>query len=177
MRFKRRPSLKWHLWHNCHKKTLTAVYRMRYTAVQGLLMRFMLKMPFYEAGSIKMQKSPKRHKLHILHKLHKPHKLFIFQRYTIRMSSSSVVLTSFITWSWQAWSTLKRWGRQRHCLSQSDGELHVHKRYKGLLPICYYDTGLRGYGPQDGYTCFDGRDMLWARRLRFHIDHLRFLYC
>jgi len=61
-----------------------------------------------EAGSIKMQKFPKEHKLHMWHKLHKLHKLFIFQRYTIRMSSSSVVLTSFITWSWQAWSTLKR---------------------------------------------------------------------
>jgi hypothetical protein len=61
-----------------------------------------------EAGSIKMPKFPKEHKLHMWHKLHKLHKLFIFQRYTIRMSSSSVVLTSFITWSWQAWSTLKR---------------------------------------------------------------------
>ena len=128
-----------------------------------------------------MQKFPKEHKLHMWHKLHKLHKLFIFQRYTIRMSSSSVVLTSFITWSWQAWSTLKRMRtpatQPLTVVSQSDGELHVHKKYEGLLPICYYDTGLRGYGPQDGYACFDRRDMLWARRLRFHIDHLRFLYC
>jgi len=58
-----------------------------------------------------------------------------------------------------------------------DGTLYVHKKYEGRLPICYYDTGLRGYGPQDGYACFDRRDMLWARRLRFHIDHLRYLYC
>ena len=56
-----------------------------------------------------------------------------------------------------------------------DGELYVHKNYEGRLPICYYDTGLRGYGPEDGYACFNNRDMLWARRLRFHIEHLRFL--
>ena len=47
----------------------------------------------------------------------------------------------------------------------------------GVLPICYYDTRLRGYGPQDGYAYFNARDMQWARRLRFHIDHLRLLYC
>ena len=56
-----------------------------------------------------------------------------------------------------------------------DGELYVHKNYEGRLPICYYDTGLRGYGPEDGYACFNNRDILWARRLRFHIEHLRFL--
>ena len=54
-----------------------------------------------------------------------------------------------------------------------DGVLHVRKDYEGRLPLCYYDTGLRGYGPDDGYACFNMRDMLWARRLRFHIERLR----
>ena len=49
------------------------------------------------------------------------------------------------------------------------GVLHVHKDYKGLLPVCYYDTGLRDGGPDDGYACFDKRDMLWARLVRFDI--------
>ena len=35
------------------------------------------------------------------------------------------------------------------------GVLHVHKDYEGLLPVCYYDTGLREGGPDDGYACFD----------------------
>jgi hypothetical protein len=56
-----------------------------------------------------------------------------------------------------------------------DGVLHVRKDYEGRLPLCYYDTGLRGYGPDDGYACFNMRDILWARRLRFHIERLRFL--
>ena len=54
-----------------------------------------------------------------------------------------------------------------------DGVLHVRKDYEGRLPLCYYDTGLRGYGPDDGYASFNMRDMLWARRLRFHIERLR----
>ena len=33
--------------------------------------------------------------------------------------------------------------------------LHVHKDYEGLLLVCYYDTGLREGGPDDGYACFD----------------------
>ena len=53
-----------------------------------------------------------------------------------------------------------------------DGELYVHKNFEGRLPLCYYDTGLQEYGPDDGYACFDMRDIRWARRLRFHIERL-----
>jgi hypothetical protein len=53
-----------------------------------------------------------------------------------------------------------------------DGVLYVHKDYEGRLPLCYYDTGLREYGTDDGYACFDMRDIRWARRLRFHIERL-----
>jgi hypothetical protein len=56
-----------------------------------------------------------------------------------------------------------------------DGELYVHKNYEGLLSMCYNDTELLGYGPEDNYVCFNKRDILWARWLRFHIKHLRFL--
>ena len=52
------------------------------------------------------------------------------------------------------------------------GVLPVHKDYKGLLPVCYFDTGLQEGGPHDGYACFENRDMLLARRVtrRFHIE-------
>jgi hypothetical protein len=50
------------------------------------------------------------------------------------------------------------------------GVLHVHKDYKGPIPVCYYDTGLREGGPNDGYACFDRRDMLWALQVRYHIE-------
>ena len=52
------------------------------------------------------------------------------------------------------------------------GVLHVHKDYEGRLPLCYYDTGLREGGPDDGYACFDLRDILWARRVRCHIERM-----
>ena len=54
------------------------------------------------------------------------------------------------------------------------GVLLVHKDYKGRIPVCYYDTGLREGGPNDGYACFDKRDMLWARRVRYHIERRQF---
>ena len=55
------------------------------------------------------------------------------------------------------------------------GVLHVHKDYEGRLPLCYYDTGLREGGPDDGYACFDLRDILWARRVTFHIERMSYL--
>ena len=53
-----------------------------------------------------------------------------------------------------------------------DGVLHVRKDYEGTLPLCYYDTGLREGGQHDGYACFNMRDILWARRVRFHIERI-----
>ena len=71
------------------------------------------------------------------------------------------------------------YGRQRRRRQRSPpatrikhGVLHVHKDYEGRLPLCYYDTGLREGGPDDGYACFDLRDILWARRVRFHIERM-----
>ena len=70
-------------------------------------------------------------------------------------------------------------GRQRRRRRRSPpatrikhGVLHVHKDYEGRLPLCYYDTGLREGGPDDGYACFNLRDILWARRVRFHIERM-----
>ena len=54
-----------------------------------------------------------------------------------------------------------------------DGKLFVHKDYTGRLPLCYYSTGLQEGSSHDLYECFDGRDIMWARRVRFHIDRLR----
>jgi hypothetical protein len=53
-----------------------------------------------------------------------------------------------------------------------DGKLYVHKDYTGRLPLCYYSTGLQKGSSHDVYECFDRRDIMWARRLRFHIDQL-----
>ena len=50
------------------------------------------------------------------------------------------------------------------------GVLHVHKDYEGRLPLCYYDTGLREGWQHDGYACFNMRDILWARRVRFTLS-------
>ena len=51
-----------------------------------------------------------------------------------------------------------------------NGKLYVHKDYEGRLPLCYYATGLQEGGPHDGYTCFNMRDILWARQVRFRIE-------
>ena len=54
-----------------------------------------------------------------------------------------------------------------------DGQLLVHKDHKGRIPLCYYSTGLQGGGPHDVYACFDKRDIVWARRIRFHNERAR----
>lgn len=54
-----------------------------------------------------------------------------------------------------------------------NGKLLVHRAYTGRIPLCYYATGLQTGRSHDYYECFDERDMLWARRVRFHIDRLR----
>ena len=63
--------------------------------------------------------------------------------------------------------------RSPHVTLIKNGVLYVHKDYEGLLPLCYYDTGLREGGQHDGYACFNMRDILWARRVRFHIERMR----
>ena len=53
--------------------------------------------------------------------------------------------------------------------------LYVHKDYDGRLPLCYYATGLQEGGlheSHDGHACFNMRDILWARRVRFHIERM-----
>ena len=52
-----------------------------------------------------------------------------------------------------------------------DGQLLVHENHKGRL--CYYSTGLQAGGPHDVYACFDKRDIVWARCMRFHIERAR----
>ena len=55
-----------------------------------------------------------------------------------------------------------------------DGRLLVHLDYGGRIPLCYYATGLEEGGPHDYYECFDQRDILWARQVRFHIERSRY---
>ena len=56
-----------------------------------------------------------------------------------------------------------------------DGRLLVHLNYAGRTPLCYYATGLEEGGSHDYYECFDKRDILWARRVRFHINRMRYI--
>jgi len=51
-----------------------------------------------------------------------------------------------------------------------------HRDPRGLAPLCYVATGYEG-PPVDGechqgYLCYDKRDLKWAHRLRFHLNHL-----
>jgi hypothetical protein len=57
-----------------------------------------------------------------------------------------------------------------------DGRLLVHKSHEGVpgLPLCYYATGLKEGGPHDVYACFDKRDIVWERRVRFHNERNRY---
>ena len=54
-----------------------------------------------------------------------------------------------------------------------NGELYVHKDYKGRFPLCHYATGLPAGHPHDFDVCFSERDNLWARSVRFHIERLQ----
>ena len=54
-----------------------------------------------------------------------------------------------------------------------NAELYVHKDYEGLLQLCNYATRLQEGGPHDGYACFIMLDILWARRVRFHLERMR----
>ena len=54
-----------------------------------------------------------------------------------------------------------------------NGELLVHRDFSGQIPLCFYATGLESGGSHD-YECFDERDILWARRVRFHINRVRY---
>ena len=55
-----------------------------------------------------------------------------------------------------------------------NGELLVHRDFSGQIPLCFYATGLESGGSHDYYECFDERDILWARRVRFHINRVRY---
>ena len=58
-----------------------------------------------------------------------------------------------------------------------DEQLHVrkdHRNEKGQAPLCYVDTGYRGRPAPDGcehqaYMVYNGADLVWARRLQFHL--------
>ena len=54
-----------------------------------------------------------------------------------------------------------------------NGKLYVHKDYKGRIPLCHYATGLPAGHPHDFYVCFSERDVVWANRVRFHIERLQ----
>ena len=58
-----------------------------------------------------------------------------------------------------------------------NAELYMHKDYEGRLRLCYYATGLQEGGPHDGYACFNMRDILWARQVRFHIERMLYTRC
>ena len=73
----------------------------------------------------------------------------------------------------KAVSTSTASNRRQLSLHIKHGVLHVHKDYEGLLQLCYYATGLREGGPNDGYAayaCFNMQDKLCARRARFHLE-------
>jgi hypothetical protein len=54
-----------------------------------------------------------------------------------------------------------------------NGKLYVHKDYKGQIPLCHYATGLPAGHPHDFYACYSQRDVVWANRVRFHIERLQ----
>ena len=54
-----------------------------------------------------------------------------------------------------------------------NGKLYVHKDYEGRIPLCHYATGLPAGHPHDFYVCFSERDVVWANRVRFHIERLQ----
>ena len=51
-----------------------------------------------------------------------------------------------------------------------NAELDVHKDYEGRHPLCFYATGLQEGGQHDGHTCFNMRDILWARRTQSEVS-------
>lgn len=63
-----------------------------------------------------------------------------------------------------------------HMLRDAQGQRWVRKDLRnseGLEPLCYINTGYNREGVEKpGYFCFDPKDLMWARRLRFHINDL-----
>jgi hypothetical protein len=56
----------------------------------------------------------------------------------------------------------------RLCSFRTDACLCTRTTRAGRLPLYYYATGLQEGGPHDVYAGFDKRDIVWARRVRFH---------
>ena len=52
-----------------------------------------------------------------------------------------------------------------------NGELQVHKTYKGPVPLTYVDTGVYEGGSDDYYEVYTRDDLRWARRLAFVMKH------
>ena len=48
-----------------------------------------------------------------------------------------------------------------------NGRLHLHKAYRGPLPIGYVDTGLYEGGRRDWFEAFTPQDLTWARRMDY----------
>jgi hypothetical protein len=53
-----------------------------------------------------------------------------------------------------------------------------HSDPQGLAPVCYVATGYQGPRAPDGeqhhaYLCYDNKDIMWARRLRFHLGRFQ----
>ena len=53
-----------------------------------------------------------------------------------------------------------------------------HRDPRGLAPLCYIATGYQGPLAPDGehhhsYLCYDEKDIMWARRLRFHFGRFQ----
>jgi len=53
-----------------------------------------------------------------------------------------------------------------------------HSDPRGLTPLCYVATGYQGPRAPDGehhhaYLCYDKKDIMWARRVRFHLGRFQ----
>ncbi len=65
----------------------------------------------------------------------------------------------------------------KHLLVRHRDRVWVHKEHRdprGLAPLCYVATGYQGPRAPDGehhhaYLCYDDKDIMWARRLKFHL--------
>lgn len=61
-------------------------------------------------------------------------------------------------------------------IRDAQGRRWVHKDFRnseGLQPVCYVNTGYNREGvKKPGYFCFDAKDLMWAHRLKLHINDL-----
>ena len=69
----------------------------------------------------------------------------------------------------------------KHLLVRHRDRVWVRKDHsdpRGLAPLCYVATGYQGPRAPDGehhhaYLCYDKKDIMWARRLRFHLGRFQ----